>query len=350
LSKLNKILVFHIGHLGDTLMIVPSLWALRKAFPEASFVLLTDKIAANGFVPAADIFKGADFFENIITFKKSRGGSKLRHFSSMAALWPIIAYRRFDAVAYLVPSARDLGQVSRDMTYFRSAGIKNLIGFKGFERRSEQTGALHESLRILHRLALDGITCNDVSFDLHLGSAEEARVEEWLRDNNMTFGEQTWIAFAPFSKMQVKLWPKERYNLLGKYLIDRYGIIPIILGGADERPQGDYLIEQWHAGRNAAGMPVRETAVLLRKCAAFIGCDSGNMHLAAAMNVPCMAIFSARDEPGKWHPFGDQHIVLRKDIICAGCRRLFCDHQKCLMMITVDEAIAAAEEILKRVK
>jgi heptosyltransferase-3 len=60
--------------------------------------------------------------------------------------------------------------------------------------------------------------------------------------------------------------------------------------------------------------------------------------------VPCVAIFSARDNPGRWEPAGAGHVVLRRDVPCAGCVLADCvEHQKiCLTTIAVDEVVAAA--------
>jgi ADP-heptose:LPS heptosyltransferase len=69
----NRILIFHIGHLGDTLMIFPTLRALQENFPKASFASLSDKMFGEGSVLGASLFNGLNFFNEIITFPKSRG-------------------------------------------------------------------------------------------------------------------------------------------------------------------------------------------------------------------------------------------------------------------------------------
>jgi len=76
--KASKILIFHIGHLGDTLMIVPSLRALKANFPDASFTLLSDRIMGNGYVLGASLFEGMKFFDQVITFPKVKGAFKMR--------------------------------------------------------------------------------------------------------------------------------------------------------------------------------------------------------------------------------------------------------------------------------
>ncbi len=344
MDDIKQMLVFHIGHLGDTIMIVPSLWALRRAFPNAEMTLLTDEVRGSGFVNAAELFEGSPFFRRVITFRKNPSG-KCRHFVSMAMLAPKLKLKRFDAVAYLTPSLREPIQIKRDRSFFRSLGIKRLFGFEGFD--AVQPG-MHESLRILRRLEVDGIPAGPPCFDLMIGAAEEAALQRLLQLEELSI-DSPMVAVAPFSKMQSKRWPIERYAALIQRLMDRFDIFPVVLGGKDEFGQAKLLTMHWGTGLNAAGLPVRLTAALLHRCAAYIGNDTGAMHLAAAVGLPCLAIFSARDERDKWHPYGEGHIVLRRDVHCAGCRLKVCRHRTCLMRITLNEAETAAVTLLERV-
>ena len=75
-------------------------------------------------------------------------------------------------------------------------------------------------------------------------------------------------------------------------------------GAAVERERTDHLLSHWPGKRvNLCGeLSVRESAAVLRSARVFIGHDSGPMHLAAAVGIPCAAIFSARNPPGRWFP------------------------------------------------
>jgi heptosyltransferase-2 len=62
------------------------------------------------------------------------------------------------------------------------------------------------------------------------------------------------------------------------------------------------------------------------------------MHLAAMVRIPCVAIFCARDYPGKWEPYGEKHRIIRKDVECAGCMLEVCSYNnRCLQLISVDD-------------
>jgi heptosyltransferase III len=73
------------------------------------------------------------------------------------------------------------------------------------------------------------------------------------------------------------------------------------------------------------------------------------MHLAAMAGLPCVGLFSARDYPGLWEPYGEGHTILRKEISCAGCMLEICAEKAnaCLKLITVDEVMSATTELLR---
>jgi glycosyltransferase involved in cell wall biosynthesis len=78
--------------------------------------------------------------------------------------------------------------------------------------------------------------------------------------------------------------------------------------------------------------------------------DSGPMHLAATMGVPCVAIFSARAKPGEWFPRGDHHTVLYHKTPCWDCGLEECIEKEklCILSITVDEVFRPAVQQLAR--
>ena len=81
------------------------------------------------------------------------------------------------------------------------------------------------------------------------------------------------------------------------------------------------------------------------------GHDSGPMHLAAAVDTPCVAIFSSRNYLGEWFPQGTGHRVLYHPIECQGCRLDVCEDRAraCMNSIAVDEVRANIESAIDAV-
>jgi ADP-heptose:LPS heptosyltransferase len=72
------------------------------------------------------------------------------------------------------------------------------------------------------------------------------------------------------------------------------------------------------------------------------------MHLAAAVQTPCVAVFAARNIPRVWFPYGKQHRVVYHKVDCAGCGLETCiiERKKCITSITVEEVLAQVRAAL----
>jgi ADP-heptose:LPS heptosyltransferase len=204
-----------------------------------------------------------------------------------------------------------------------------------------------ETDALLARLAVDGVDVPPLGkarVDLRLQEEENAVAEEWLRKRGLgSKGEKGWFAVCPGSKWASKLWPKEHYAELGLRLVRDLGLIPVVVGGKEDRALAGELLAHWGGGHCAAGeMGVRESAALMKHAAFYVGNDTGAMHLAAAVGTLCVGIFSAQDWPGRWGPYGAGHSVLRTHAACAGCMSAECPNDVlCLRQISVNEVFDA---------
>jgi ADP-heptose:LPS heptosyltransferase len=360
-GTVQRVLVFHIGSLGDTLVALPSFWSIAHAFPEAERVMLTKAPARGGIPVGRDILDGSGLFHDYLMFEGDhhsygRDPPWWRKWLSVLRLAITLRARHFDVAVYLAPSAREPAQVHRDLLFFRLAGISRVLGAQAAGAQDAKVDRpLKEAQRLLGRLAGTPAWSErplGAHRDLALGESDRAAVAQWLATRvPLQAAVHPWVAFAPGSNMASKLWPAERFEAVGRALIQRHRIWPVVVGGAEDREVAARLVQAWGCGTDAAGaLTVRQSAALLERCKLFVGNDTGTMHLAAAGGLPCVALFSARDEPGKWDPMGGPHHVIRKAVPCAGCMLVRCEERDrlCLRLIEVDEVVAAAEDLLRR--
>jgi asparagine synthase (glutamine-hydrolysing) len=355
----QKILIFRIGQLGDTVAALPAMWAIRNHFQEAELTLLCDRHPDKNYVFGPDLLRSSGLFQKFEFYPVRESGlNPLRRSRDLVRLLSSLRKSRYDALVYLAPSTRTRLQVQRDRSFFRLAGIKQFMGVEGFSTDPGRVAGRaleavpHESDLLLARLAASDIPVPRPGrgcMALGLGAAEQSEVRNWL-GKLPPDGGRPWIAFGPGSKMPAKRWPLERFAEVGRDLIKKHDVWPVVFGGAEDREMSGQLLQIWGRGHNAAGqLSLRGAAEALNSCLLYIGNDTGTMHLAAAAGVRCVAVFSARDHPGRWHPYGEGHKVLRTQIDCEGCGLVECVERKneCLNRISAEQVLQACEALLK---
>jgi heptosyltransferase-2 len=150
-----------------------------------------------------------------------------------------------------------------------------------------------------------------------------------------------------------KRWPAHRFSQLARDLRRRLPEVQIgIVVGPGEVWTGVQIRET--SGRIhpilGADLDLAQLASVLCHFDLLITNDSGPMHLAAALGVPCVALFGPTD-PRRTAPVGARHRVLHLDRWCSPCFRRRCPllHHRCLKGITAEAVLDQALEVLEEV-
>jgi|SRR5215469_3810436 len=351
----ETVAVFRIGQLGDTIAAIPAIAAIRATYADSRMILITDEHPGCKFVSAWEILGATGMFSEVFFYNpKQSCARQLLNFFFLARK---IRQIRISILFYLAPSPRDPQQVRRDRIFFQKVcRIKKCFGLEtsdhlvGLRDDSGQLVRLpSETERLLSIVESD---CQSISprcatrVTLPIGDKERSRIDALWEEEQLSRTKGPIIGVGSGSKMQAKRWPVERFIKVGKFLINRLPEARIILfGGAEDYQLSSTICsalgpmtENW-AGR----LTVLETAEALKRCDLYLGNDTGVMHLAAAVGTRCVALFSARDNPGKWEPSGEGHIVLRKYVPCEGCLLVECreNDRACLKDITPEEVFDA---------
>lgn len=344
--------IYRTGQLGDTLVALPAIETIRRNFPKHRFVLLTDRQpTSTGYVSSWDICESTGWFDGVVYYQpKARGWAALRVWLSLLAE---LRSREVDQFFNLAPG-RSKWQITRDGWFFRIAA-----GARGYHPpiarrnpRPEFDGHLPR-LEPEWRRTIRSVSAEepgDHAFSLPIPPAHREEGRRVGRATGVDF-DAPLLAIAPGSKMAAKRWPADRFAELGRRIRKEFPRLQlVVLGGAEDAKVGHELCTEWgEKAYNLAGkLSIYGSAAVLEKCIGYVGNDTGTMHLAAMCSVRCVAIFSARDYPGRWDPYGKGHIVLRHDVECAGCFLEVCDQHgnKCLKLIGVDEVHEATRKIL----
>lgn len=343
-DNVGSVLVFRIGELGDTLASLPALNRIFKRHAGAKMILMTDAHPGEGWVSSWDVLKTTGMFSEVLFY---RPPALMGLISRIRQIKPACLY-------YLAPTPRSKMQVWRDRIFFQIfCGISDVRGMAasdGWVGRRDARGAVAlpaESERLL-RLAGNGNA--DEKFAAPVGDLEKQKIDELWRASGLPLGGRV-IALGPGAKKSASRWPLESYALLARRLLSSFPEVRLlVVGGGQEAAMGRFLAESVgpRAVSCAGALAVWESAEALRRCALFVGNNSGAMHLAALMNTRCVAVSSARDHAGIWDPQGEGHVVLRKNVPCSGCLLSDCHARAliCLTSITVDEVFEACLSVL----
>ncbi len=345
----SRILVFRSGTIGDTIVALPALYGLRKALPDATLCLLT---ASNDeHIWTDEVLKGTGIFQEFITYRFAH----LRRPATAIALLRKLRKQRADLLIYLASDRNCLLRIWRDRLFFLLAGVRR------FRYTSSQKVRLWGAFRRANRIypyEVDRLRSHisslvkeevELDFRLPIGSDEELKAD-WVIGQ---LGQSSLkvVAMCAGAKVAAKQWPADHYARLGEKLIRDAGVNIVLIGGRDERDLGESLTSQWPAGRwlNVAGeLSLLESAALLKRCTLYVGNDTGAMHLAAAVGTRCLAVFGARAHEHSWHPYGRNHVVVRKRVPCANCYLSECPEfrLRCLNDISVEEVWTSCERML----
>jgi heptosyltransferase-2 len=240
------------------------------------------------------------------------------------------------------------------------AGIPERIGYARDARGPLLTRAIrvpcdgeipkHEShyyLELLRRAGWGGPPPAIAPIRLFVGDVSRAAAEAALRKSGAR--ENAWrVAIAPGATYgSAKCWPPERFARLADRLISESGADVIFFGTPGEKEIAARILStmKFRAISLVGDTSTHDLASLFACCSAFIGNDSGAMHVAAAAGLPVIGIFGPTDPEGT-APVTEQFTLIRESVSCSPCflRRCPVDH-RCMDRISADSVFAAAMQL-----
>jgi len=312
----NKIAIRATNWLGDAVMSLPAIRAVRDAFPEAHVAVI-----ARPWV--ADLYSREAAIDRVLVYP-GRSWSFIRRLRA----------ERFDC-AILLQNAFEAALVAR------LAGIPRRIGYNRDGRGWLLTDAIpvpfpgeiprHERFYYLELLRRSGIVDR-------LPECDAIRLGGWSSETGETIGISPGAAYG-----NAKRWLPERFAEAAL----RLGGPVAVFGSAAERALCEHVAETIRRGGGTARNYAGETtlAEFIEKAAAcrlFLTNDSGAMHIASALGVPTVTVFGATDHTTTG-PTGPLARVVREPVDCSPCLLRECpiDH-RCMMRVTVEQVIEAA--------
>ena len=341
-GAVRRILIRAVNWVGDAVMTTPAISAVRESFPGAQITLLANPLVAPLFSPHSAV-------DRVMTFDRNGRHSGIAGRFRLAGE---LCKQDFE-LAIILPNSFD----SAIAPFL--AGIPARLG-KSSDGRSflltgryhpQTTGTCgHEVAYYLDLLRFFDISGQATAPQLMITAEEERETSALLADHGIQ-ADEFLIGINPGAAYgSAKRWYPDRFAETARQLAAKWSAKVVIFGGSGETDIASD-IEQQLEGRclNLAGATsVRQLMALIKRCNFFVTNDSGPMHIAAALDVPLVAIFGATDHTGT-APYTDKAVIVRKDCDCAPCKLRECptDH-RCMTSVSADDVVAAAMQLSQR--
>jgi heptosyltransferase II len=352
-SSISRVCVRATNWLGDAVMSLPSIRAIRQIFPHAHIALV-----ARPWV--ADLYARERSIDRIIPYTAQKGLRAKRDFAAL------LRRERFDA-AILLQNAFDAALLAW------LAGIPERIGYNRDARGLLLTQAIavpepgdiprHQRFYYLELLRRAGMIerfpesmapgadtrSNMASDAIRLEGIDEARAAgaahlDRLGISGPVIGVSPGAAYG-----NAKRWLPERFAAVAQTLAPS---AVLLFGSAAERALCETVAAHLRRGaievRNLAGeTTLREFIDMAAACRLFLTNDSGAMHVSSALGVPTVAVFGATDD-ATTGPTGPLARVVREHAECSPCLLRECpiDH-RCMTAVSVERTAAVAQELWK---
>lgn len=304
-EKIKSILLIALGFLGDMVIIIPELKAIKKCLPQARLTLLCYK---NGEA----LLKDESLADEMIVLDKYQDGAKEAWIQDSLAK---INKYKYDAVLinyYHNAPASMLLKINTDFIigYDSDTGFEKQIWYSLLDKKLHKDFSINEILNSFRLLKEIGINCEPEKYDFHFTDDERRCVNELL-DMHSLRG-QLILAVHTGGIGAYKKWDLDYWGRLLKLLESAVSHRIIFISGNDEKENVDKIINEFGLkALNLCGATnPRELCLFFEHCAALLTTDSGPKHLAFVMNTPTITIYP--DHAIKWGAYWNdgRHIAL----------------------------------------
>ncbi len=342
----KKFLIIKLSSLGDVVHTLPVLRTLRKNHPGATIAWMVEE-------RYRELLEGNPDLDRIIPVRTKhwRKNWNLGSLREILEVLRTLRRLRFDTVF-------DLHGLLKSGLIALLSGSPDRVGFSAPDCR-EKVSALFTNRKgpgaepgthVVDRyLSLVSATqeLNEVSreFPIQIPPRCEETIQDFLK-THPDLTSKPVVGINPGAGFETKQWSLDRFAELADRLTNEIGCSVLLTWGPGEEGMVKHI-----AGRaeqkcwTAPPTTIIESAALYRRLALLVSCDSGPLHLGAALGVPTVSIFGPTD-PARNGAYGDRHQAVYKTLSCSFCWKKKCPLQtkECMERVTVDEVFEAVKK------
>ena len=329
--SLKKICIIHLNQIGDLFFSLPLLKALRDNYPEASIHSLVKPYLQ-------ELLADSPYVDIVIPRK-----------SGLTAKHKLIKNIRKSNYDLLISLSRSeecliLSALSRAKT---KAGFSNFPWDLGLNIKENIEGhnSWYNNAKLLKLLNVIVIKTDYVGL---------INVDKNVSDLSLP---EKFVIISPGASKRrlVKTWQKEKFAKLMLLLKEKYGLSPVLVGGADNQAYNSEIIrilEKMDREKDIDALNLTgktDLAILcsvIKEASLFVGIDSGVMHMASSLDIPVVGLFGPTD-PFYVGPQNERSIVVREESMeCVPCYLKYCRHWDCMRKLDVDKVFDACKQLL----
>ncbi|MDP1853338.1 MAG: lipopolysaccharide heptosyltransferase II [Candidatus Omnitrophota bacterium] len=333
-----NVLIIKLSALGDVILSIPAIRALRDKYPMSKITCLTSK-------DCEEVISRCPYIDELIVYDskfKDKGIFGIFRIAKvLRERCPDICIdlqnnKKSHLFSFLSLAPNRYGYDNRKFSFL----LNHKVALpKGPLVPLEHQGKIMEML---------GVSFYDKKLELWPTKDDEERVGVFLKNEWLKAGQKlVGINISSSVRWQTKRWPAKFIVKLSELFIA--DDIRLILTGLEK----DLDLAR-DIATNSKAKPViacgktslNELACLIKRCNAYISCDSAPLHIAASMQTPFVALFGPTD-PLRHLPPSDKSMLLRRNLPCSPCYKPDCKDVKCMSEITPEEVFMAAKKLLR---
>lgn len=323
-EKIRSILIIRPGGIGDAVLLIPVISAIKLVYPDSTIDILAEKRNAAVFTLSSDV-RAVYLYDNL------SGLSVLRNRYNVvidAEQW----YRLSAVVARLVEAPLKIGFATNERARLFTYPVP--YSLDDYE--------VYNFLALLCPLRITAPAAPQPPF-LQIPKNATVTVTSLL----VEAGLKDFVALFPGASVPEKRWPTERFVSLASRLIPQRKVV--VVGGKEDVSIGEEIASV--GGVNLAGKTsLAETAAVISQADVLVSGDSGVLHLAFGLDVPTVALFGP-SSVAKWAPRGVCDKVLTASLACSPCSRYGTIPQcpngvRCMHDISVDQVVLAVDSVI----
>jgi len=348
IKSISSILLIQLGDIGDVVLTLPCIRALRENFPEANLTVAVRE-------KSGELIEDCPWADGVISVNKQK-----RRWAKQ------IAYQKgffLSLRKYHFDLAIDMRTGTRGAILTFLSGARQRIGYHSMNGKlwrnrifthlylNEYDPHQHVTEYHLNLLAAYGLTTENGRPEIHVPDERHQNATALFNQEKIPL-DRPAIIIQPFSLWGYKEWGTDKYAHLINWIASQYRFPVVLTGSPGETKRASEIMNICGQGvYDLVGKTSIGTfSAILKRSRLFIGPDSSGMHISGALGTPTVTIFGP-SSPVSWVPKGKQHLIVHKDLPCVPCRQKGCQDRGislCIEELTVEEVASTVEKQLSK--